>query len=198
MATELPFRWVNPDINPNHTGLGDLKVATKTVLVNGEVWQFTNLMRLYFNTGSASMGTGTGHLSLEPGLLARYKWSEFTNLHGEIKYWVPMGGTPSFSGQVLEYGLGISHLLYEDDSIAYIPTFEVVAWSILNGQKTTPAGLVVDANAEDVVALLPGLRVVMDKGGDLGLFEFGISGGIGLGNSQFYDGMWRLDFRWSY
>lgn len=192
---EVPFRWTNPEVNANHAGLGDLRLTVKTVLFEGEKLMLTQYFRTLFNTGSSKMGLGTGHIALEPGFLGRYRWGEHTWLHGEIKYQFPTGGTPVFSGQVMEYGLGVSHLLWENDSVALLPTFEVVAWSVLNGTKTDEFGVPIPTDGEHIVNVLPGLRIATDKGGDLGLVELGVSGGWAVTSEQFYSGMWRIDFR---
>lgn len=198
MGTELPFSWIDPEQNRNHAGLGDLNLATKTVLVNGDQWQITNLFRTYFNTGAPSMGLGTGQIQLEPGFLLRYKWSDVTYFHGEIKYWIPLGTDTTFNGQVLDYGFGVSHLWWESDRVAVIPTFEIIGYSVLNGQMTTPSGVAVSTDSTHIFNVFPGVRIANDRGSDLGLFELGISGGWAISNDHFYDAMLRVDVRWSY
>jgi len=192
---EVPFRWTNPDVNDNHAGVGDLRLTVKTVLFEGQRLMLTQYFRTLFNTGSSRMGLGTGHIALEPGFLANYQWGDRTWLHGELKYQFPTGGTPVFSGQVMEYGLGISHLLWESDNVAIIPTFEAVGWSILNGTKTDPFGVPIPADVDTIINLLPGLRIACDRAGDLGLVEVGVSGGWGVSTERFYEGMWRVEFR---
>lgn len=198
LGTEIPFQWVDPEVNKNHTGIGDLTLTTKTVMVDGDEWQITQLFRTHFNTGSASMGLGTGSIALEPGFLFRYRWSDITYLYSDIKYWVPMGSDKVHTGQVLAYGLGCGHLLWESDKLAVIPTFEVVTYSILNGQKTTPEGFPVPTDGEHVVNLVPGLRIAQDRGSDLGMFELGISGGWAVTDSKLYESILRIDIRYSY
>jgi len=192
---EIPFRWTNPDVNNNHAGIGDLRLTLKTVLFEGQRLMLTHIFRTQFNTGSSKMGMGTGHIALEPGFLAHYQWGDRTWLHGELKYHIPLGGTPVFSGEVMEYGVGLSHLLWESDSVALIPTFEAVGWSVLNGTKTDPFGVPIPADVDTIVNLFPGLRIACDRAGDLGLVELGISGGWGISTERFYEGMWRFECR---
>ena len=89
-TTEIPIRVLDPVTNANTAGLGDMTVTTRAVLLDGEDWQITQVFNSYFNTGSKTHGTGTGHVSLEPGMLVRWEYSDFTHLHGEIKYLFPL------------------------------------------------------------------------------------------------------------
>lgn len=199
LQTELPIRFVNPEINQNTGGLGDMNIATKLVLIDGTHWQITQFFRTYINTGSSKAGLGSGHVSLEPGFLFRYKWDDITYLHSELKFWFPVGADPVYSGQVLNYGLGISHVLYDSDSWAVIPVLEWVGWSVIDGYQTPyPAGPPEHADPIDIGNLQPGVRIVRDNGGDLGLFEVGLSAAFGLTDSHWYNALIRLDFRWSY
>jgi len=133
ITTEVPLDVMDPEINPNRAGLGDVSVTTKTLLLNGNNWQITQILRCDVPTGTVDRGLGTGHVSLEPGLLFRYKWTAETYFHGELEYWFPLGGDPTIDGQVLQYGFGISHLLYETDNYAIIPTLEFVGWTVFDG-----------------------------------------------------------------
>src|SRR6478736_734666 len=74
LATDIPIRLLNPDVNGNNGGIGDIQLTQKTVLMNGSRWQMTQILRTIFNSGNARKGLGTGHFAMEPGLLARYKW----------------------------------------------------------------------------------------------------------------------------
>jgi hypothetical protein len=198
-TTTIPLRCVNPDRNLNHSGLGDLSLTTKLRMFNGKRWQVTQLFRTYFNTASPSMGLGTGHISLEPGLLFRFGWTDRTYLHAELKYWFALGGDPLYSGQVLRWGLGLSRIWYESDEWAVVPTLEFVQWTALNGQQTSATtGLPVEVDGEGIFNIHPGLRFVHDTGGDWGLFEYGLVTGFATTNDHWYDFMLRLDARWVY
>ena len=198
VQTELPIRFVDPVFNPNNAGFGDMSVTTKTVLVNGSTWQITQIFRTIMNTGSPHNGTGTGHMSLEPGFLARYKCSEIDYLHGELKYLFPLGGDPIHQGQVLRFGFGISHVAYETDTFAALPVLEIVGWSLQDGEETPTAGDPRPSDGVHVFNIYEGVRFVADTNSDLGLWEFGILGGFNCSGGQFYDGLLRLDMRWSF
>ncbi|MEX0818733.1 MAG: hypothetical protein WD070_04040 [Pirellulaceae bacterium] len=197
-TTEVPFRWVDPERNANHAGLGDLTTATKVVLVDGKSWQITQFFKSYFSTGSPRMGLGTGHIALEPGFLFRYRWSDFTFLHSEVKYQFPLGADPLFASEILRYGFGISHLWLENDQVAVIPTFELVGWSISGGLATDPFGFPVSSDGVHIFNFYPGLRLVHDTNCDLGLLEFGVRGGFPVTPRRWHDGSVAIEVRWSF
>lgn len=200
VGTELPMRFLNPTDAGNTAGLGDVTVTTKTVLVDGSSWQLTQILRTQMPTGTAGMGRGNGHTSMEPGLIARYKWSEDVLLHSEFKFWFPLGADPEFSGQYLRYGLGIADVMIDTDDFAVLRSLELVAWSFLSGQRTVGplTSNSVSVEGENVVNLYPGFRIVRDGVGDFGMFEVGCSSGLCLTERHLYRSLLRLDLRWSY
>jgi hypothetical protein len=190
---------VDPVVNGNSAGMGDMSLTTKTVLLDGPThWQITQLFRTNFPTGSASRGTGTGSVSMEMGCCGYYRWSDSTYSHAEITYWFPLGGDPVHSGQVLKYGIGTSHLLFDSDKLAVIPTLEIVGWGVMDGMKTLPDGSIVPADSDFIFNMYPGLRVVWDNNSDLGLWEFGIVGGFRVSNRYFYNGLLRVEMQFSW
>ena len=197
-TTELPLRFINPTELANTGGLGDLILTTKTVMVDGDRFRLTQVLRNQLATGTAKSGRGNGHVSMEPGFVAGYQWTDRTMLHGELKLWFPIGGEPGFSGPVLRYGFGAANLLYDSDTFAILPTFELVGWSILNAQRTGTLGAITSIDGEDIINVYPGLRVVRDFGGDAGLFEFGINGGFAVTSRHWYDSLIRMDLRWTF
>ena len=197
-ATEIPIRILDPIGNANTAGLGDVNLTTKLVLVDGSSWQITQMFRTYFNTGLAARGLGTGHISLEPGVLFRYRWNDRTFLHSDLKFWFPIAGDPEYSGPVLGYGFGVSRLLLDTDTFAVIPVLELVNWTVLDGKKTAPDGGALSVDGDQICNIHPGLRVVWDTGGDLGLVEFGIAGGLSPTKQRWYDSLLRVDLRCSY
>lgn len=195
---EYPLRSLDPEINGNTTGFGDMVVGNKAVIVDGRYWQITQVFRTYINTGSSKKGLGTGHVSLEPGVLARYKWTDETYLHGEFKFLFPVGADANFAGQVLRTGVGWTHLGYETDTFAWLHSSELVVFSFIDGLKTVaPPDVTASVDGDNFATLLYGMRFVLGPAGDLGLFEVGVNGGIGIG-TDWYDGLGRLEFRWSY
>ncbi|MCA9263597.1 MAG: transporter [Planctomycetales bacterium] len=200
VQTELPIRFLDPVINSNTAGLGDMSLATKTVLMGGDTWQLTQVFRNYFNTGAVSHGLGTGHVSMEPGFIVRYRPRPRLSLTGELKYWFPIGADPTHSGQILRYGLGASRVAFENDQFAWLPTLEVVAFSVMDGQKsvrdtTTGLPIVTDIDGETIVNIYPGMWFVSEYGSKI---DIGVSSGISVTGNRFYDSIFRLDVRYSY
>jgi hypothetical protein len=202
IGTDLPIRAVDPVIRRNTTGFADMRVTTKTVLLDGKDWQLTQILHTHINTGSFRRGTGNGHMSLEPGVAWRYKWSDVTYFHGDLTYWFPIAADPNFSGQMFNYGIGISHIWIDTDKWALMPTLELNAWTILDGRQTFPFEVDVptDPRGEiDTLSILnihPGLRWVCDTAGDCGVREFGISSGIAVTEDHWYEEILRLELRW--
>ncbi|MCA9073263.1 MAG: transporter, partial [Planctomycetaceae bacterium] len=195
--TEAPLISLDPVINPNTTGMGDLIVGQKMLLTNpkNRKWQVAQILTTVFNTGSAHRGLGNGNTALEPGLLIRRTLSETTYLHGELKYWIPLGGDPQHSGEVLRYSVGLSTVAYQTDDFAAMPTLELVTRTVTSGKKTLPNGQLADVDGETFSNLLFGSRFAWGPPDDLGLIEFGIAGGLLLGDNGFYDSRVLFDFR---
>ena len=206
VQTDVGFRVLDPVENSNTAGFSDMSIATKAVILDGKRWQLTNWFRTEMPTGAIGKGLSTGHVSLEPGILARYQWTETTYFHGEAKVWIGLPGHPLHVGQVVQYGFAISHLYYETDTIALIPTLEFLKMNFLDGQKTVVTrndeGVLEkfeeEVDGDEVVHLYPGFRFVADTGCDFGLFEFGFAAGIPFGMQGWYETLIRFDMRWSF
>jgi len=200
MATEIPLRFLRPSILGNTGGIGDIVLTAKTLLIDGDRIQLSQVLRTDLNNGSFASGRGNGNVSLEPGVVGRYEWNDDTMIHSELKLWVPLGGDPLHSGEVLRFGVGFAHVLYDTNTFAMIPTLEFVSWSVLSGRKTVgdivPETIRVDG--DNILNIYPGVRFVRDGGGDLGLFELGFGGGLSVTSNHWYQGLLRLDLRWSF
>lgn len=197
VGTSIPILIIDPENYANTSGLGDITITTKTVFLDGARWQLTNLFRTYIPSADSKAGLGTGHASIEPGFAWRYKWSDITYLHGDLKYWVPLGGDPVHSGEVLNYGFAISHVWRDSDDFAVMPTLELVAYSFLDGQFTAPGSTAtVEVDPQGILTIHPGVRWVWDKGCDCGVREFGIFGGIAATSDSVYEEIIRAEMRW--
>jgi hypothetical protein len=200
VGTELPIRSVDPELRLNTTGFADMNLTTKALLLDGKCWQLTQVFRTFFPTGSARRGTGNGHFSLEPGVAARYKWSDITYFHADLSYWFPLGGDLDQAGQILNAGIGVSHVCIDTDTYAVIPTLEIDSATVLDGTQTPPVfnPVPIEIDTLSVVTIHPGVRIVCDKGCDCGTKEFGITGGVAVTEDHWYESMIRIEFRWTY
>ena len=170
VGTDIPIRIVEPEVYGNSGGFGDVSIITKAVFLDGKKWQLANTFEVYIPSGDRSAGLGTGHASLEPGFAWRYKWSDVTYLHGDLKFWIPLGADDVHGGEVLSYGIAMSHVWRDGDDYAIMPTIEFVGMSFLDGQLTVPtATLPVTPNdtiyvdPDGIFNIHPGVRFVMDK-----------------------------------
>jgi hypothetical protein len=195
---EVPFRATNPQLNENHAGLGDLQLIAKTVLVDGNQWMLTQYFGTFFPTGHAAAGLGTGHIALEPGMLFRNEFSENTWMHGELKFWFPLGADPQHGGQVLKFATGFNRVWMETDQTAWIPSLELSTYSVLNGLATNALGNRRAIDQDTIFYLTPGLHYAVDKSGDFGLFEIGSSLALAASPERFTDSTWNFEVRWSW
>jgi hypothetical protein len=204
VRTVVPLRILDPENNAKTTGMGDMQLLTKTVLLNGSKWTLTQVNDVWFSTGAPGKGLGKGHTTMAPGLLAAYQRSDTTCLHGQFKFQFPLGGDPNFAGELLHWGIGASHLWYDSDAFAIIPTIEMSFVSFLTGRATQypepldAAPLTPRVDGETISTMHFGVRTVHDTGRDWGLVELGVSGGFQWGHNGWYDSMMRLEFRLVY
>lgn len=197
-AFEIPIIAIDPENNQNHAGLGDLRMATKTVIVEGKEWMLTQFMGFQFATGNAAAGLGTGHVSMEPGFLFRNRMREQTWMHGELKFLFPLGSDPMHGGQVLKFATGFNTVWSNTDKSAWVPSLELSAFSVLNGMATPTDGVPRAVDNDAIFYITPGLHYAVDRGGDFGLFDVGTAVSIAMSRERFTDSTWILDMRWSW
>lgn len=188
------MRSLNPERNDNTTGFGDMMVGAKALIVDGKCTQIASIFQTYLKTGPADRGLGTGHMSLEPGVLFRQQLSEMTFFHAEAKYWIPIAGRAGFAGDVLRLGAGVSTIWRESDSHALMPTLEFVTYNFLAGSKTDASGNTVRVNGNFAAEVLPGLRCAFGESA-LGMHEFGVSAGAKLADRDWFDTRLLLQMR---
>jgi hypothetical protein len=200
VTTELPIRLLDPTVNLNTAGFGDMNIITKTVLKDGESTMLTQYFRVKPPTGSFLKGLGNGNTILDPGMLLRHKLSDDVYLHGRISYAFPLGGFPSQQGQVLQYQAGVNGILYDSDTFAVMPSLEFSGMTFFDGQQAEFNGVTVKAIDVDTVGvfhIFPGVRFVAETGGDMGVFELGFGVGVDMGSEGWYENMTRTIVRWS-
>jgi hypothetical protein len=193
---DVPYRFLNPEVNANANGFGDLQAGGKWAFVYGPDLVATLQLRVYVPTGDARRGLGTNHVSLEPALLVFAPLGERVRFEGELRNWAPVGGT-DFAGDVLHYGLGLSCLVYERPGLNLRPVGELVGWTVLGGKQAAvfPDGREVAESAvgQTIVNAKLGLRLGLGEHADL-------YAGYGrpLTWTRWYENVVRVEMRLSY
>jgi hypothetical protein len=192
---EVPWRILNPEVNINTSGFSDMYAGLKYAFVSCEDRVASFQFKTYIPTGDARRGLGNHHVTLEPGLLLHEQFTEKLSLDGELRYWIPVGGT-SFAGSILRYGVGLSYAVFETCSLRVAPVAEFVGWTVLGGHESFPAGsqlLIEDSAGDTIVNAKLGVRVNFGKTADL------YAGyGRALTGDQWYSDIVRIEFRFYY
>lgn len=194
---EVPVRWINPEINDNARGLGDMNAGFKWAFFDTDESVGTFLFRTYAPTGEAGRGLGNHHASLEFGLLAYHRLTDRLAMEGELKAWIPIASDP-FAGNIIRYGLGASYDLWRNDRITVAPVVELVGWQVLDGLENatlrTPAGVLVpfvdDAAGDSILNLKLGVRTTLGQHAD-----FYAGYGRSLTGDRFYRDIVRFEVR---
>jgi hypothetical protein len=193
---QLPFRFLNPDVNRNHSDVADLSAGLKWALINQQETAVTVQLLATTPTGDPGRGLGTDHVTVEPCLLL-YQGMGALALEGEAGCFVPIGGSSGFASNVAVYGLGLKYDVYKDEELAITPVVETVGWTFLDGKKTVVqrngSGLDVSTSGDTIVTVAPGLRL---RFGILGELYMGYARAV-TGDVLFkerYRAEWRLTF----
>lgn len=193
---DVPVRFLNPDINDNTRGIGDLNAGFKYALRTTEADVLSFQLRTFVPTGDAQRGLGTNHVSLEPAILFYESLGERAGVEAECRYWVPIGGT-DFAGEVVRYGIGAHYDIDTNHGTRLSPVVEVVGWTVLAGKESVldplGGGVVRDADGTTIVNSKLGMRLELTDQADL------YAGwGRGLTGDRWYENTYRLELRLLY
>jgi hypothetical protein len=193
---DIPTRFLNPEVNANAAGLADINTGFKWAMLESDTGVLTFQFRTYIPTGDASLGLGTHHVSLEPGLLFYQALGERVALEGELRNVVPVGGT-EFAGDVIRYGLGVHYDVLRRSATYVAPVAEFVGWTALGGKESVvnPSGLndIRSAAGDTMIHAKIGVRVGLGERVDF-------YGGYGrpLTGERWYDNTFRFELRIRY
>ena len=197
LFAEIPYRAVDPEVNSNASGLGDIQLGLKYALLASRQHYFTLQLRAYAPSGDARKGLGTHHWSIEPGLLYYGQLSERMALSGELRYILPINGSsgvpPQFNegyaGKVLRYGIGLSYDLDSSSSVKISPIIELVGWRVFDGLMLDANGNTLSARA-NIVNLKLGARFRFTN-------QDSVYVGVGraLTHEAWYESIARLEYR---
>lgn len=203
LFAEAPVRFINPDINDNTGGMGDLNFGFKGSLYHTDSQFWTAQLRVYAPTGDADRGLGTGHASLEPGVLYLGRINDRLVTQGEFRVWIPLSdsqvaGRGNFAGTILRAGVGGGYDLLNLDTCAQrrrlTGTFETVAWYITDGLAFGGVDnpVVLDADNDTIVNLKTGLRYSAGRQSIASSYGFAVTG------DRWYSDIMRLEYRYAY
>jgi hypothetical protein len=193
---EVPVRNLNPEVNGNAAGLGDVNGGFKWALLESYDDVLTAQLRVYVPTGDVHTALSTGHASVEPALLYYRRLSERLTFEGELRFWTAVGGT-DVAGNLLRYGGGLGYEMCRTQHLHLCPVAEIVGWTILGGKEslTTPAGDVAtkDADGETIVNVKLGVRTTVG-----GRLDFYAGYGRALTGTRWYEDVVRVELRWAF
>jgi hypothetical protein len=211
---EVPYRTINfkhledepvPEGGSNNpNGFSDLQFGFKAALVACPDRYLTFQFRTYVPTGDPGQGLGTGHVSLEPGLLFYQRFTDRLVGQAQIMDWIPIDGG-SEAGNVLNYGAGLAYDVYQRGNLRITPVAEFIGWTILHGFESTngvvnataPPGVVLpavggveNASGATIVNGKIGVRTYFGRGNDVY-----IGWGHALTGSRWYQDIVRVEYR---
>jgi hypothetical protein len=194
---EMPYRVVDPTVNPYDAGWADLMIGTKALLVDCELMQIAFEFKTFIPTGSSRQGFGTGHVSLEPSLLGTLKIAPKTYLQTQISEWIPIGGDNDFAGCILHYHASLNHVLCCKGAFQLVGTSEFFGYTFQDGLTHNPPGVglpdVVKSSGESIWYVGPGLRLFYcDK------YDVGFGAAFSVSDDHFADQLYRLEFRYRF
>jgi Putative MetA-pathway of phenol degradation len=183
---EVPYRWLNPDVNRNEHGFADVHYGLKLCTWSSDSFIATILLRVNQPTADPST-LGTSHWSVEPGLLAAYRLGSNILIEGELRYWTAIGGS-DFAGDLVRYGLGVSYGQRNPGGFWVMPVLEAVGWTIMSGKTIAAASpdnfTIEDARGQTILNGYLGVR--LGYGPNLDLY-------LGYGRA-FTSVQWQRDF----
>jgi hypothetical protein len=195
---EAPIRAINPQVNANASGFGDLNAGFKYAFVYSADRVMTTQLRAYTPTGDGRKGLGVRHVSLEPSFLYYQRLGDRLYLESELRDWIPIGGS-DFESNVIRYGTALSFLAYRSDRFTVRPVAELVGWTFLGGKELDPdSGMAVSASGNTIVNAKGGVRFGfgdLSQPGFLNQSDLAISYGRALTGTFLYKDIVRLEFR---
>jgi hypothetical protein len=189
----VPVRLLNPEIQDNTAGIGDIQAGFKYLLNECCDRALTFQLRAYTPTADGTRGLGTRHVSLEPALLWFRQYTDHLALNAELRDWISIGGSEPFAGNVLRYGIGGSYTLDPCSCQPCSLVVEMVGWTVLEGMTaitTPPTTLFTDATGDTIVNAKVGVRYQLNC-------QDSLYAGYGhaLTSETWYSDVFRFEFR---
>jgi hypothetical protein len=189
----FPVRFAHPIDKVPHEGFSDMSAGFKYAFLYQENQVATFQLSTYIPTGESRLWLGNNHVTVEPALLYFRGLSDRLALEGELKDWVPIGGT-NFAGNIVNYGLGVSYRLFAWGNFSVNPVAEFVGWTVLNGKESVVFGprlvQVQEAGGDTIVNAKVGARFWFGSHNDLY-----VGYGRALTGPVWYKDIFRLEYR---
>lgn len=190
---EVPYRFLNPVVNLNTSGLSDIDAGVKYAVIAEDGVYLTGQLRLFFPSGDGNRGLGTDHYSLEPGILFNRKLSDRLTLEAELRDWISLDGS-DYAGNVLRYGVGLGYDVYRSCNRRVTPVVEFVGWTVLDGKETSDVtGLPVSASGDTIINAKLGVRFGLGEHRQLY-----VGYGRALTGEVWYKDMFRVEYRMTF
>jgi hypothetical protein len=177
------IRSTSPQIGEGGTGVGDLTVGLKAVILERTEEWVTFQLKTTLPTGDPVAGRSTGNTSWEPGILYLREIAERATVAGELRAHFPVGGSSDdgvaalsggqqggggYASTVIRYGIGGSYDINPGYAVVVTPVVELVGWSAVNGYAIrsvdgTLATLAVESAERTIVNLKLGARLAWDR-----------------------------------
>jgi hypothetical protein len=194
---EMPYRFLNPELNDNANGIADMNFGLKYAFIASREQYLTFQFRTFLPTGDSHEGLGTDHVSLEPAFLWQRQFGERLTGYAEVRDWIPVNGS-DFAGNVVRYGVGASYLVYDAPKVRVSPVAELVGWTVLGGKELTNTEAVVGASGDTIINAKIGVRAgfgCQDDTGWLSRSDLYIGYGRALTGDVWYKDIIRAEFR---
>lgn len=191
VIVETRYRSQEAELAGHASGFTDIVLGTKSLFFDCELLQISLLFKTYLPSGSFLKGLGTGHVSLEPGLLMGLKLAPTTYLQTQISQWIPLGGDPEFAGGILHTHCSLNHELCRLlPDVPIIGTVEHNAYWFQDGLYTDPLLGPHKSSGQSYQTLGGGVRLfVCDK------FDFGFGAAFAITRASFGRETYRTEFR---
>jgi hypothetical protein len=200
---EIPFRWIDPEINDNHHDLSDINFGFKYALIYEPDQVLTLQLRTFVPTGDVSRGLGTGHWTFEPALLYNRRLSDNLILEAELRDWAGLAGRDpeDFVGNIIRYGVGLSYQFSINPRLRVSPVLELVGWTLLSGKDPRDGVVGLPAAGETIINAKFGVRVGLGEVSEPGATsraDLYVGYGRALTGDVWYKNMLRVELRFRF
>lgn len=193
--SNMPYRSLDPVVNPHAAGFGNMSLGTKSLMIDSEILLMTFQFKTTIPMANAAKGIDNGHTALEPSLLFTVKVLPETYIQSQVAEWIPLGGDPNFMGAILHYHMSLNHTFIKpNNNFQFIGTVEFNGYSFQDGLFTPfPAAAPVAASGYAYLSVGPGFRLVFCQKFDAG---FGVQ--FATSRQHFAQDLYRTEIRWRF